>query len=115
MYYQRLKDLREDKDLKQQDIGDILGISQQQYHLYESGKREMPFHLIIQLADFYNVSLDYIADRTTDQKSIYAPELFSENPQLSSEENSIINKYRMLDEKSKGKLIERLDMLGTDE
>ena len=106
--YQRLKDLREDKDLKQYQIGEILYIAQQQYQLYESGKREIPFHMAIKLADFYNVSLDYIAGRTNDKRGMYIPE-------LSTEENKIINKYRMLDEKNKGKLIERLDMLGNEE
>lgn len=70
MYYQRLKDLREDKDLRQQDIGELLCITQQQYHLYESGKREIPFHLVIKLADFYGVSLDYIAGRTNNKNSV---------------------------------------------
>lgn len=107
-FYQRLKDLREDKDLIQQNIGDLLCITRQQYQLYESGRSEIPLHLAIKLADFYEVSLDYIAGRTNNKKGMYIPE-------LSLEENKIINKYRMLDEKSKGKLIERLDMLGNEE
>jgi transcriptional regulator with XRE-family HTH domain len=61
--YRRLKDLREDADLNQKNIADILGITQQQYSLYETGEREIPFHLVIILADYYHVSLDYIADR----------------------------------------------------
>ena len=59
--YQRLRDLREDCDKKQEEIALILGISRQQYQLYESGKREMPMHLFILLARHYNVSLDYLA------------------------------------------------------
>ena len=59
--YQRLKDLREDLDKKQEDIAYILNITRQQYQLYESGKREMPMHHFIALAKYYNVSLDYIA------------------------------------------------------
>lgn len=43
MYLKRLKDLREDKDLKQKDIANILKIKQQQYSLYEAGKRDLPF------------------------------------------------------------------------
>ena len=62
-YYQRIRDLREDSDSSQQKIADILGITRQQYQLYESGKREMPMHLFIILADYYNVSLDYLAGR----------------------------------------------------
>lgn len=62
--YQRIKDLREDTDNKQAYIARLLGITQQQYHLYESGKREIPLHMMIFLANFYNVSLDYICGRT---------------------------------------------------
>ena len=59
--YQRLKDMREDADKKQEDIASILNITRQQYQLYESGKREMPMHQFVVLAKYYNVSLDYLA------------------------------------------------------
>ena len=59
--YQRLKDIREDADKKQEDIARILNITRQQYQLYESGKREMPMHHFVILAEYYNVSLDYLA------------------------------------------------------
>ncbi len=59
--YQRLKDIREDADKKQEDIALVLNITRQQYQLYESGKREMPMHHFITLAKYYNVSLDYLA------------------------------------------------------
>ena len=59
--YQRLKDIREDSDKKQEDIASVLNITRQQYQLYESGKREMPMHHFIILAKYYNVSLDYLA------------------------------------------------------
>lgn len=61
MIYSRLKDMREDSELRQKDVAEILGITQQQYHLYESGQREMPMHLFVRLAKYYNVSLDYLA------------------------------------------------------
>ena len=60
-FYQRLKDTREDLDKKQEDIACILSITRQQYQLYESGKREMPMHHFIALANYYNISLDYLA------------------------------------------------------
>ena len=60
-YYQRLKDLREDAEKMQSEIADVLGIAQQQYSRYERGEREIPFHHIITLAKYYNVSLDYLA------------------------------------------------------
>jgi len=59
--YQRLRDLREDRDLKQETVARILGITRQQYQLYESGKRELPMHHFLVLATYYNVSLDYLA------------------------------------------------------
>ena len=64
--YQRLRDLREDREtpLKQQDIADLLNTTQQTYSLWERGDREIPFHHVITLAKFYNVSLDYIAGLT---------------------------------------------------
>ena len=60
-FYQRLKDTREDSDKKQEDIAIVLNITRQQYQLYESGKREMPMHHFIALANYYNISLDYLA------------------------------------------------------
>ena len=60
-YYQRLRDVREDFDKKQEDIAKILNVTRQQYQLYESGKRELPMHHFVTLAKHYNVSLDYLA------------------------------------------------------
>ncbi len=60
-YYKRLRDLREDKDLTQDQLVKILNMHKTTYTNYEQGKREIPFELAIKLAKFYNVSLDYIA------------------------------------------------------
>ena len=68
MYLKRLKDLREDNDFTQQEIADVLKIKQQQYSLYETGKRDLPFELAIILAKFYNTSLDYIAELTNNKE-----------------------------------------------
>ena len=62
--YQRLKDIREDSDKKQEDIAAVLNITRQQYQLYESGKREMPMHHFLTLAKYYDLSLDYLAGLT---------------------------------------------------
>ena len=70
-HYPRLKDLREDNDMKQEEIATVLNITRQQYHLYESGKREMPTHHFITLAKFYNVSLDYLTGLIDDPKNLY--------------------------------------------
>ena len=61
MKYQRLRDLREDKDLTQTELVALLHMHKTTYTNYEQGKRELPFSLAIRLAEFYNVSLDYIA------------------------------------------------------
>lgn len=68
-YYRRIKDLREDHDMKQEQVAKHLGIIQQQYSRYETGAREIPVHLLIQLAELYGVSLDYIAGRTNEQSN----------------------------------------------
>ena len=65
----RLKDLREDSDMKQTDIALLLGTTQQTYSLWERGDREIPFHHAITLAKFYKVSLDYIAGLTNRKKA----------------------------------------------
>ncbi len=59
-FTQRIRDLREDKDLKQEDVAKVLNITRQQYQLYESGKRKLPIDLLIELCKFYDVSSDYI-------------------------------------------------------
>ena len=63
-YYSRLRDLREDHDLTQKELVEILNIHKTTYTNYEQGKREIPFELAIKLAVLYNTSLDYIAGLT---------------------------------------------------
>ncbi len=64
--YKRIRDLREDKDLTQTQVAKILGMSQTGYSKYETGENDLPSSILIKLADFYNVSVDYILDRTSD-------------------------------------------------
>lgn len=68
MYFKRIKDLRIDHDLYQKQIANLLKITRQQYGLYESGKRDIPIDLLIKLANFYNVSIDYMVERTKNKK-----------------------------------------------
>lgn len=63
MYYQRLRDLREDHDLTQKEVAAVLGIDQRVYSTYETGKREIPVHHLIKLADYYEVTTDYLLGR----------------------------------------------------
>lgn len=67
MYFRRLRDLREDSDLTQSDIAQYLGIAQTVYSRYERGYQTIPLPLLIKLADKYNVTLDYIVERTTNK------------------------------------------------
>ncbi|MCI7650404.1 MAG: helix-turn-helix transcriptional regulator [Oscillospiraceae bacterium] len=64
MVYSRIRDLREDRDLKQQDLADYLNCSQVCYSRYENGQRDIPLETISKIADFYNVSVDYLLNRT---------------------------------------------------
>lgn len=67
-YIKRIRDLREDSDKTQQEIANILKTSQTMYARYERGANELPIHHLIALADFYNVSTDYILGRTDNPK-----------------------------------------------
>lgn len=64
----RIKELREDKDLTQENIALLLSCSQRAYSHYEKGDRSMPIELLIKLADYYKVSLDYIVGRSDNKK-----------------------------------------------
>ncbi len=63
--YQRIRNLREDRDLKQWQIAKYLHCSQQVYSNYELGQRDVPTDVLIKLSDFYNVSVDYLLGLTT--------------------------------------------------
>lgn len=62
--YRRIRDLREDNDLHQEDLAKLLNCTQACYSNYENGKRDIPTEVLNQLADFYNVSVDYLMGRT---------------------------------------------------
>ena len=70
-YYPRLKDLREDHDLSQQQIADYLGMKQPQYSRYERGLRDIPTDVLIRLAKLYKTSTDYILGLTNNSKPHY--------------------------------------------
>ena len=64
MYFRRIRDLREDADLTQAAVAARLGIQQTVYSRYERGYQTIPLEHLIALADFYQVSLDYLTGRT---------------------------------------------------
>ncbi len=92
--YQRLRDLREDADKTQIEIADYLGTTAQYYGKYEKGERELPFSRAILLAEYYNVSLDYLAGRSP---------VIQEKP-LTDEEKTLVEAWRQLSEREKGRV-----------
>lgn len=67
MRLQRLKDLRDDSDLRQKEIAEFLHIGTRSYSHYEFGTRQIPLELLIRLADYYHTSLDYLVGRTNEK------------------------------------------------
>lgn len=74
MYLKRLRDLREDNDLTQDTIAKMLNVSQRAYSRYEHDDRAIQLELLIKLADFYDVSLDYLCERV-DRKTSFEKEI----------------------------------------
>lgn len=67
-YYPRIRNLREDSDLTQTQMGKVLSCSQRVYSNYERGDIDIPTDTLIKLADFHNVSVDYLLNRTNNPK-----------------------------------------------
>lgn len=108
MIYQRLRDLKEDSDTNQKDIANIINMSEKQYARYERGETDIPLGKAILLANYYNVSLDYIAGRTNDKRGLTRSE-------LSAEETELIKKYRSLSDKRQGRIIGQLELLAEEQ
>lgn len=95
-----LKELRQEKGDTQSDVARALNISQKAYSYYERGEREPSIDMLIQISNYFNVTVDYLLGR---EKSKYY--------ELSEDEYNLIKKYRMLSERSKGKINERIDII----
>lgn len=108
--FEILRNLREDNDLKQTDIANILCITQQTYSNYENAKSEIPLNNLIKLADFYNVSTDFLLGRTT-----YKDNLKSLNSLLLDNitYGDLLNKISKLDKCNLTSLIDFLNYLLT--
>lgn len=102
--YQRLRDLKEDADLTQKQVADLIGVSTNHYGKYERGETDIPFEKAIILAEYYGVSLDYLAGLTN---SIHG----AANPDLTAEQRMIAEQYARLTEKNKGRLELYLEQL----
>lgn len=100
-FYRRIRDLREDSDKTQAEIAEYLGTTAQYYGKYEKGERELPFFRAIQIAQYYDVSLDYIAERNHSKPEKY----------LRDDEVKLVEKWRKLSEKNRGAIMYLLDEL----
>lgn len=103
-HYHRIRDLREDSDLTQEQLCKLLYMHKTTYTNYEQGKHTVPLDFGVLLADFYNVSLDYIAGRTNHPKG-------DSNPQFKKDELELIRKFTQLSERNKGKLEQFIETL----
>ena len=66
--YRKIRDLREDHDLKQRELAEYLNCSQRAYSNYDLGQRDIPTDVLIRLANYYQVSIDYLLGQTTNPK-----------------------------------------------
>lgn len=99
-YFKRIRDLREDRDLTQKEVAEKLYMQTTQYRRYECGERSIALELAVQLADLYNVSIDYIAGVAEHNERIHAEE-------LNVNEKLLLTYFRKLSETDKAKVIER--------
>lgn len=67
--YRRIRDLRENKDLTQAQLGEAIGVPQRTLSYYENGQRMVPLEVLSAIADFFGVSVDYILERTDNPKT----------------------------------------------
>ncbi len=68
MPYKNLREIREDRDIRQKDIAKYLNVSQNTYSQYETGVISLTAEVLVKLADYYNVSIDYLLDRTNNPR-----------------------------------------------
>ena len=102
--YQRIRDLREDADKTQSEVAEFLGTTAQYYGKYEKGERELPFSRAIELAEYYDVSLDYLAGRTNYPQG-------KDHPVLTEEQLQIAERFAELTEKHKGRAEQFMEQL----
>ncbi|MCR5601529.1 MAG: helix-turn-helix domain-containing protein [Ruminococcus sp.] len=108
MNYRRVRDLREDADLTQKQAAEKLFLHLTQYRRYECGESELPFHIAINVAKLYNVSLDYIAGITDEKRGLT-------KSTLTEMETNLINSFRKLDATKKGRILERIEILNNSD
>lgn len=88
MFFRRLEDLRIDHDMTQQQVAEAIGLSREVYRRYEKGIRTIPVDVLIDLADHYDVSLDYISERREySRKAAYDRSAFADQPSYKVADN----------------------------
>lgn len=103
-HYTRIRDLREDADLTQEQLCRQLGMNKTTYTNYEQGKHTVPFDFMVTLAEYYGVSLDYLAGLTNHPHG-------AANPTFTAEQIAVAEQYVRLTEKNKGRLELYLEQL----
>lgn len=96
----RLKKLRKQRKLKQQDIADLIPCSQSVYSRYESGEYELPQNALVTLANFYGVTIDYILGRDS------IPEASEPTPEISLDEEIMSEARKIKDPRTKEEVLE---------
>ncbi|MCR4761763.1 MAG: helix-turn-helix domain-containing protein [Oscillospiraceae bacterium] len=107
-HYQRIRDLREDSDLTQEALAKQLHMHKTTYTNYEQGKHTVPLDFAVTLADFYSVSLDYLAGRSNFPQG-------AANPVLLPDEMRLLERFRQLSERSKGRVEQLAELLSEQE
>ena len=121
-HYQRIRDLREDNDLTQQQLCEKLYMHKTTYTNYEQGKHSVPLDFAVTLADFYSVSLDYLAGRTNKKEPFLSdkakkeklPSYRSEtlkNETFTPDEQKLIDQYRSLTKRNRHRLEKFIEIL----
>ena len=103
-HYNRIRDLREDKDLTQEQLIKLLGMHKTTYTNYEQGKHSVLLDFAVELAQFYKVSLDYIAGLTNEKDGLT-------KSSLDSTETEVVYKLRKLNDIDKGRILGMMDAL----
>ena len=106
-YREILRELREDKDLKQFDVAHIVGTSQQYYSKYETGEHELPVRALIILADYFGVSADYILGRTQCMKGI---DVLNQKVNAECTAGEMLSDFLALDESGRTFVLECLSL-----
>lgn len=104
MFYQRIRDLREDSDKSQEKLAKELNMHTTTYARYETGENRVPFDFVIDIAKYYQVSIDYIAGLTNDKQGLSRSE-------LPEQETELIKKFRDLSEQQRGIILGRIEAM----